>query len=69
MELNLTIRKRESCFWLEIHADLAIAYSAQFEDPLRLSLCHLASVLGIPAVNIESLFPFPIHRGCDDVGM
>ena len=38
-------------------------------DPLALPLSHLASMLGILTIDIESLFPFPIHRGCDDVGM
>jgi hypothetical protein len=69
MELNLTIRKREIYLWLEIHAELAISQPAQLEDPLRLSLSNLAGVLGIPAIDVEGLFPFPIHRGCDDVGM
>jgi hypothetical protein len=66
---SLTIRKGEIYLWLEIRADLAIAYPAQFEDTFRLPLCYLSGVLGILAIDVESLFPFPIHRGRDDVGM
>ena len=36
---------------------------------LNLSLRYSAGVLGVPSVDIESLFPFPIHRGRNDVGM